>query len=121
MNESNKLIFKRCDYRDIEEFYDTLFKQIRILIETNNVFSFHENPQSKGVYALQFGPSQIDENGSYPIWLNGREILYVTQFARQLKYQDAQDYINDFDSEEELDDEFNIKIKPKKDDGGKMS
>jgi len=93
MNESNKLILRRGDYRDQEEFYDALFKQIRILIESNNVLSLHENPSLKGVYALQFGPNQIDEDSAYPMWLNGKEIYYVTEFARQQKYLDAKELV----------------------------
>ena len=106
MNNSNKIIFRRGDYKNQEEFYSVLFSQIKILIESNNVFSFHENPNSKGVYALQFNPAISTglDDLTYPIWLTGEEILYVSAFARKNEYESAKQIVEDF----ELDDDFGM-------------
>lgn len=104
MNQSNKIIFRRGDYKTQEEFYEVLFNQIKILIESGNTFSFHENPNYKGVYALQFNPStfRIDEDITCPVWLTGEEILYVSAFARKNEYEEAKQIVDEF----EFDDTF---------------
>ena len=108
MNDTNKLIFKRSDYRNNEEFYSALFQQFKILIESNNIFSFHENPDLKGVYAIQYGPSHIDVDDSYPVWLNSAELIYVTAFAKNMEYQKAKDFIEEYEKHQPDDDDWSI-------------
>lgn len=112
MHEANKIIFRRGDFKNEDEFFNELFKQIRILVEMENVFSFHRNPDAKGVYALQFNPDYSTGDGStYPIWLNGEEILYVTAFSRNRKIQEAKQTVKEF---EEDDDNWESDIGDKK-------
>ena len=80
MNRSNKLILNKADYKDNEDFYQLLFQQIRILVETKQVFTFHENPKVSGMYVLQFAPSTIDNDSSFPVWLDGEEIASITAY-----------------------------------------
>ena len=101
MNEVNKIIFRRGDYKTLEEFYDIIFNQMKILIESNNVFSFHENPNAKGVYALQFNPSNtLNASATYPVWLNGEEIMYVSSFARDKAYEEAKQTVEEYESDD---------------------
>ena len=100
MNDTNKIIFRRSDYKTQEEFFDIVFRQMRILIENDSVFSFHENPNVKGLYALQFGPSQVNDSNTYPVWLNGEEILYVTKFMRDNEYQKAKITVEEYENDD---------------------
>lgn len=135
MNKSNKIIYNRAEYRDVEEFYQVLFQQFRLLLETKQVFSFHENPKARGMYVLQFGPNDIDEHISFPVWLDGEEIASITAYSQLRDYQDAKDYVSNFEksmeetrdklsSFDDIDDMFGYdlsKLKKKKkddDDGG---
>ena len=131
MNKSNKIIFNRAEYRDIEEFYMTLFKQIRVLIDTKQVFSFHENPKVKGMYVLQFGPNEINDETTFPVWLDGEEIASISAYSQLRDYQDAKEYVENFEKSvndskklfnlDDVDDMFGPLPKKKKkddDDGG---
>lgn len=103
MNNTNKIIFRRNDYRSDDEFFDALFKQIRLLVESNHVLSFHENPNAKGVYALQFNPAHdFDIDNTYPVWLTGEEIIYVSAFARRNLYEDAKQTVEDFEEDDDF-------------------
>ena len=109
MHEANKIIFRRSDFKSDDEFFDELFRQIRILVEMDNVFSFHRNPEIKGVYALQFNPDYPTGEGiAYPIWLDGEEILYVTSFSRKRKVEEAKSIVKNF---EEEDDDWELPVK----------
>jgi len=136
MNRSNKLILNKADYKDNEDFYQLLFQQIRILVETKQVFTFHENPKVSGMYVLQFAPSKIDNDSSFPVWLDGEEIASITAYSQLRDYQDAQKYIEEFEGSLEKsvdklrdaldDDDFgydpiNPPKKKKDDDGGDHS
>lgn len=102
MNDTNKIIFRRVEYRSDDEFFETVFKQMRLLIETGHVLSFHENPNVKGVYALQFNPTHVsDIDITYPVWLNGEEIVYVSAFARRNSYEDAKQEVQDYESDDD--------------------
>ena len=104
MNDTNKIIFRRGDYRSDDEFFDSLFKQIRLLVESNHVLSFHENPNVKGVYALQFNPSyEFNVDSTYPVWLTSDEILYVSAYARKNLYEDAKQTIEEFEDDDDFD------------------
>ena len=118
MHESQKLVFRRSDYKNVEEFYNTIFQQFRILIESNNVFSFHENPQERGIFVVQFGPSTITETSSYPVWLTADEIIEMTALSRFAKYQEAQKFVEDYESNNPDDDWDLPNIPTKKDKGG---
>ena len=104
MNNSNKIIFKRTDYRSDEEFYTSILNQFRILIESKHVFSFHENPEIPGVYAVQFGSSEINTTGSYPVWLTADEILCVQSYVKERDYHQAQDLVNKGEEDDDEDD-----------------
>ena len=128
MNQSNKIIFNRADYRDVEEFYHALFQQIRALLETKQIFSFHENPKVKGMYVLQFGPGEITDETTFPVWLDGEEIASLNAYNQLRDYQNAKEYISNFEksmedaknmisSFDDIDDTFgysSIKSKKKK-------
>ncbi len=103
MNDSSKILYKRSDYRDFEEFLDVITRQIKLLIETKQVFSFHENPMNTGEYVLQFGSSKVSETTSFPVWLNAQEMLDLSEVARQRDYDNAKQIIKEF---EEDDDDF---------------
>lgn len=133
MNKSNKIIYNRADYRDVEEFYDVLFKQIRALLDTHQLFSFHENPKVKGMYVLQFGPSVISEDTTFPVWLDAEEIASLNSYNQLRDYQDAKNVISRFEesmrdfknSFDDYDDIFGngetikeVKVKKKKNNNG---
>ena len=101
MNAPNKIIYNVVDYNTRDDFFDTVLKQIRLLIESHNVISFHENPKIKGMYALQFGPADVSEGESYPIWLTGEEIVYITAYASHNKYAEAKKFVKDFEDDED--------------------
>ena len=101
MNETNKIIYKRGEYRSDDEFFEVVFKQMRLLIESGHVLSFHENPNIKGVFALQFNPTHtVDLDTTYPVWLSGDEILYVSSFARKKAYEEARQVVDDFEDDD---------------------
>ena len=102
MNKANKIIFRRSDFKSDDEFFDSLFKQIRLLVENNNVISFHENPNFRGIYALQFNPINMvgGDEASYPVWLTGDEILYVSAYARRNEYEEAKQVVDDFEGDD---------------------
>lgn len=130
MNRSNKLIYNKSDYRDVEDFYQVIFKQIRVLLDTHQLFSFHENPKIRGMYVLQFGPNEITDDATFPVWLDAEEIASVSAYSQLRDYQDAKEYIEKFETSmketkdaltsfDEIDDIFgNPKPKKKKDNGG---
>jgi len=113
MNASNKIIYNVADYKSRDEFFQAVLNQMRLLIESHNVLSFHENPKIKGMYALQFGPAEVSESESYPIWLTGDEILYVTAYASHNKYNEAKKFVKDFEAD---DDNWDIVDEDKKSD-----
>ena len=55
----------------------------------------------KGMYALQFGPSEVSASESYPIWLTGDEIMYVTAYASHNKYVESKQYVQDYEEDED--------------------
>lgn len=134
MNQSNKLIYNRLDYRDTEEFYQAIFQQIRLLLDTKQVFSFHENPKVRGMYVLQFGPSEITNDSTFPVWLTGDEIASVSGYSQLKEYREAKEYVEQFEKSledtkemlnnmEDIDDAFGFDVskltkKKKKDDDG---
>jgi len=129
MNQSNKLVLNKCDYKSIEDFYQVVFQQIRTLLDTKQVFSMHENPKIKGMYVIQFGPSVIDENSTFPIWLDAEEIASITTYNQFKEYTSARNFIEEFEKQcgdelDKFDDEFGTstskkkKTKKKDDDGG---
>lgn len=117
MNKASNIVFNKSDFRTPEEFYSVLFQQIKALIENRQIFTFHENPSMRGLYVLQFGPSEITEDTLFPVWLDAEEIASVTTFNQLRDYHDAKDFIEKFENHE-VDDEFGLKQKKKKDDDG---
>lgn len=100
MNKASKIIYNIADYNTREEFIEAVLKQIKVFIESHKVFSFHENPKIKGIYALQFGPCEMGPDDSWPVWLTGDEILNATAYASQCEYARAKQYIEDYEDED---------------------
>lgn len=101
MNASNKIIYNVADFSSKDDFFEAVCKQFRLLVENHNVITFHENPKIKGMYALQFGPSEVSASESYPIWLTGDEIMYVTAYASHNKYVESKQYVQDYEEDED--------------------
>ena len=101
MNAANKIIYNVADFKSRDEFYAAVLQQIRLLIESHQVLSFHENPKIKGLYALQFGPAEANEKDSYPVWLTGEEIMYITAYANHNEYLQSKKYVKDYEDDED--------------------
>ena len=117
MNKASNIVFNKSDFRTPEEFYSVLFQQIKALIENRQLFTFHENPTIRGIYVLQFGPSEITEDTLFPVWLDAEEIASVTTFNQLRDYQDAKEFVENFENPKDIDDDFGVTPKKKKDDG----
>ena len=88
------------------------------------------------MYVLQFGPSEITDDSSFPVWLTGDEIASVSGYSQLKEYKDAKEYIEQFEKSiedakgiltqynlDDVDDVFGFDAskllkKKKKDDGG---
>lgn len=121
MFNANKIIFKRSDYPNVEKFYEALFTQFKLLIESGKVFSFHRSPQDNNLIAIQFGSSEITDDSTYPVWLNADEIIQLTALAKLDEYEKAKQYIEDYERDpDSIDDDFGYSeyIKKDKNNGG---
>ena len=106
MNKVNKIIFSRAKYDNKCEFYDALFSQLKILIESGNVISIHENPEQKGIYAVQFANAEVED--VCPVWLSGSEIVYITAFASKNAYDEAKALVEDYEQINDEDEDWSF-------------
>ena len=101
MTNTNKILFNRIDYKNEDDFYEAVSKQIRLLVESNNVITFQESIVNKGMYALQFNSLDAsDENITYPMWLTQEEILYVSAFANRRRYEQAKQLVEKYEDDD---------------------
>ena len=111
MNNVDKITYNIADYNSKDELIDAVLTQMRIFILNKKVFSFYEVQGNKGIYALQFGPMDVIEYESWPVWLNMEEMMYVSSYASQVEYAKAKKTVRDFEDDSPL----QIKVNDDKD------
>jgi len=114
MNKTNKIVFSKANYENKQEFYETLFSQLKILLEDGHAVSIHESPKQKGVYAIQFANALVDD--VCPVWLDSAEIMYVSSFAAKNEYENAKELIETYEQLQDDDDFWEDDPKEKKSD-----
>lgn len=76
-NMPNRIYYKLADYKSREELYNALFKQMAILLDSNNVMSICQHPIDKSLFLLEFDTADQNLSTEFPLWLDAEEIEMI--------------------------------------------
>lgn len=73
----NKIFFKKSDYNSLNELYEVISSNIKVIAENKQVINFYRSPIDNNVYVIEFASMDPALNMTLPMWLSPEEVQLI--------------------------------------------
>lgn len=93
MNQVNKIVFTKRDFKDDETLYKKVGEQVRLLIESKNIVTMFDADELGGVIIIEY--AHDDEYQPKPFWLTEDEAAVAKDYHDECEVEKCRKILGD--------------------------